>query len=215
LTGGAASVTIRRIARRRIASIIDPLADPDLAWRALDITRRAEAMGLLAGDSEPATDPERFRTALRNLASRGIGADAQALVEGGAVAPGTLDRVREALDDSPLPDLELRHLQRLFGWEELAAMLHASVGSLRRYAASQRATPDEIAARAHWLAGVVGDLRGAYNDAGVRRWFVRPRNALDDRRPADVLAQPWDPDDAEVQRVRGLAAWLAGPGPAT
>jgi uncharacterized protein (DUF2384 family) len=94
-------------------------------------------------------------------------------------------------------------------------MLHASVGSLRRYAASQRETPDGIAGRAHWLAGVVGDLRGAYNDAGVRRWFGRPRSALGDRRPADVLASPWDPDDPEVQRVRGLAAWLAAPGSAT
>jgi hypothetical protein len=203
------------MARRRIASVIDPLAHPDLAWRALDITRRAEAMGLLADETESATDPERFHTALRNLASHGIGADALALAEGGVLAAGTLDRVREALEDSPIPDLELRQLQRLFGWDELAGMLHASVGSLRRYAASQRETPDGIAGRAHWLAGVVGDLRGAYNDAGVRRWFGRPRTALGDRRPADVLANPWEPDDPDVQRVRGLAAWLAAPGSAT
>jgi hypothetical protein len=203
------------MARRRTASVIDPLAHPDLAWRALDITRRAEAMGLMAGEAEPATDPERFHAALRNLASHGIGADALALAEGGVLAAGTLDRVREALEDSPIPDLELRQLQRLFGWDELAVMLHASVGSLRRYAASQRETPDGIAGRAHWLAGVVGDLRGAYNDAGVRRWFGRPRTTLGDRRPADVLASPWDPDDPDVQRVRGLAAWLAAPGSAT
>lgn len=203
------------MARRRTASVIDPLVHPDLAWRALDITRRAEAMGLMVDESEAATDPERFYTALRSLASHGIGADALALAEGGVLAAGTLDRVREALEDSPIPDLELRQLQRLFGWDELAGMLHASVGSLRRYAASQRETPDGIAGRAHWLARVVGDLRGAYNDAGVRRWFGRPRTALGDRRPADVLANPWEPDDPDVQRVRALAAWLAAPGSAT
>lgn len=205
---------IRSMARRRLAPIADPLASPELAWRALAITRRAEAMGLLP-DETLHVSSDRFRAALRSLASRGIGADALAQVERGIVAPEALDRVRAALEDSPVPDLELRQLQRLFGWEELAAMLQASVGSLRRYAASQRETPDEVAARAHWLAGVVGDLRSAYNDAGVRRWFARPRTVLGGRRPVDALAQPWSPDGAEVVRVRELAAWLAAPGPAT
>ncbi|MGH2357381.1 MAG: hypothetical protein ACRDGJ_05135 [Candidatus Limnocylindria bacterium] len=202
------------MARRRSAPALDPLADPELAWRALDITRQAEAMGLLQ-DAAAASSQDRFRVAMRSLAGHGIGADALALVEGGTVAPATLDRVREALEDSPIPDLELRQLQRLFGWDDLAGMLHASVGSLRRYAASQRETPDEVAARAHWLAGVVGDLRGAYNDAGVRRWFSRPRSALGDRRPVDILTPAWSPDDADVRKVRELAGWLSGPGAAT
>lgn len=206
---------IRSMARRRTVATTDPMTDPELAWRALDITRQAEAMGLMIDVVAPAASPERFRAALHNLADRGIGADAVALVERGRVRPATLDRVLEALEDSPIPDLELRQLQRLFGWEELAAMLHASVGSLRRYAASQREAPDDVASRAHWLASVVGDLRGAYNDAGVRRWFGRPRAVLDDRRPLDILATAWSPDDPDVKRVRELAAWLSGPGPAT
>jgi uncharacterized protein (DUF2384 family) len=203
------------MARRRTAAVSDPMTDPELAWRALDITRQAEAMGLMLDVAAPMASQERFRAALHYLAGHGIGTDAVALVERGTLRPATLDRVLEALEDSPIPDLELRQLQRLFGWDELAGMLHASVGSLRRYAASQREAPDEVAARAHWLASVVGDLRGAYNDAGVRRWFGRPRAALDDRRPQDILTTPWSPDDLDVKRVRELAAWLSAAGAAT
>jgi hypothetical protein len=204
---------------RRSASVLDPMHHPELAWRAREITRHAEAMGLL--DEPGSLDQPRFSDALRNLAAHGIAADAVALIQertgrgSRQRLAGVLDRVREALEDSSVPDLELRHLQRLFGWEELAALLGTSVGSLRRYASNQRATPDRIAARAHWLAGTVADLRDAYNDAGVRRWFVRPRTALRGRRPVEVLTGDWDPDQAEVREVRDLAAWLAQPGAAT
>jgi hypothetical protein len=209
------------MASRRSISVRDPLSDPELAWRALQITRQAEAMGLLEADAgSSSVGSSRFTEALRSLAARGIAADAAAIMGGGrrpsrSRAIGALDRVREALEDSPVPDLELRRLQRLFGWDELAGLLHTSVGSLRRYAASQRETPDDIAARAHWLAGVVGDLRSAYNDAGVRRWFARPRKPLRGRRPAELLSAPWEPDDDDVRRIRELAAWLAAPGTAT
>ena len=208
------------MAPRRSVSNLDPINNPELAWRAAEITRHAEAMGLLDAESA-AAGQERFDAALRNLAAHGIAIDAAALVGGRGRRPslarviGALDRVREALEDSPIPDLELRRLQRTFGWEGLAVMLHTSVGSLRRYAAGQREAPDDVAARAHWLAGVVGDLRTAYNDAGVRRWFVRPRKALHGRSPADVLEQPWDPADPTIREVRGLAAWLVSPGAAT
>jgi hypothetical protein len=210
---------------RRSAPVLDPMREPELAWRALQITRHAEAMGLLEGDRpadiEGAEEAERFATALRSLAAHGIAVDAAALMGRPGRRPSlarvieALDAVREALQDSPIPDLELRHLQRIFGWDGLAELLHVSVGSLRRYASSQRETPDDVAARAHWLAGVVGDLRGAYNDAGVRRWFARPRKSLRGRRPAEVLGQPWDPNEASVAEVRELAAWLAAPGAAT
>jgi hypothetical protein len=65
-----------------------------------------------------------------------------------------------------------------------------------------------VAARLHFLASVVGDLAGAYNDFGIRRWFERPRTALEGRAPAALLSGPWSPDDVEPQRVRELAASL-------
>ncbi len=42
---------------------------------------------------------------------------------------------------------------------------------------------------------MVGDLAGAYNDTGIRRWFVRPRTVLQNRAPADVLTPGWRPDE--------------------
>jgi hypothetical protein len=87
--------------------------------------------------------------------------------------------------------------------------------SLRRYAAKSRTIPDLVAARLHFLALVVGDLGGAYNDFGIRRWFERPRSQLDGKAPRQILRGPWTPDDAVVQTLRALAADLAGPGAAT
>jgi hypothetical protein len=207
---------------RRSVSKADPMREPELAWRAGAIARQAEAMGLLADLDEASLGLERVRAALRTLAEHGIGVDAAALLERKDVHRarssrliGALDRVREALEDSPIPDLEVRQLERVFGWDQLAVLLHASVVSLRRYASGQRAAPDEVAARAHWLATVVGDLRSAYNDAGIRRWFTRPRSALDGRAPATLLEAPWSPDDPQVRAIRELAAWLTLPGPAT
>jgi len=71
-----------------------------------------------------------------------------------------------------------------------------------------------IAARLHLLAFIVGDLAGAYNDIGVRRWFDRPRERLDGRTPAQVLGHEWSPGDDAPKRVRDLARALA-PSPAT
>jgi hypothetical protein len=86
--------------------------------------------------------------------------------------------------------------------------LNISVSSLRRYLSSERQTPDDVAARLHHVALIVGDLLGAYNDVGVRRWFDRPRSALGGRRPAAVLSGNWNPDDPSPRRVRDLAQSL-------
>ena len=77
-----------------------------------------------------------------------------------------------------------------------------------------RSTSDAIAARLHFLAFVVGDLAGAYNDIGVRHWFDRPRGCLDGFTPAQVLGHEWSPGDNAPKRVRELARTLA-PSPAT
>jgi hypothetical protein len=102
----------------------------------------------------------------------------------------------------------------LFGVERLAALLGISVASLRRYAGDQRPTPDVVAARLHLLARIVAELRGAYSEVGVRRWFERVRSQLGGRSPDAFLSGDWDPDGADAERVLGLARSLTG-SPAT
>ena len=91
--------------------------------------------------------------------------------------------------------------------------VHARLGQLkliRRYARAIRNTPDEVAARLHWLALVVGDLAGGYNEIGIRQWFTRKRTQLDGRTPEQLLTGQWKPDDPGPRRVRSLAHSLTG-----
>jgi hypothetical protein len=78
-----------------------------------------------------------------------------------------------SIEDSPLPDQEWTALRNTLGDGLLARLCRVSEVSLRRYAARARPTPDVVAQRLHILALIVADLRGAYNDYGVRRWFQR------------------------------------------
>lgn len=120
----------------------------------------------------------------------------------------------EALKESPLPRTEWVGLERVLGADMLADLVGISPSSLRRYAAATRDTPDDVAARLHFLALVVGDLSGSYNDFGVRRWFRRRRSQLGGRAPADLLQGAWDPQEEGPEAVRKLAASLLG-APAT
>ena len=96
----------------------------------------------------------------------------------------------------------------------LTRLLGISQSSARRYISGGRSTPDRIADLLHFLAFVVGDLAGAYNDIGVRRWFDRPRERLEGRTPAQALGDEWSPGDEAPRRVRALARALAS-SPAT
>ena len=69
-----------------------------------------------------------------------------------------------------------------------ARLLRISTVSLRRYLSGAGRTPDDVAVRLHALALIVGDLAGAYDDAGIRRWLARPRTALGNRAAVDVVA---------------------------
>lgn len=102
----------------------------------------------------------------------------------------------------------------LFDGEQLSRLVGVSIASLRRYAGGERATPDAVAARLHFLARVVAELRGAYSEVGVRRWFERKRTQLGGRAPAALLKGGWDPDAAGPQEVLALARSLSG-SPAT
>lgn len=116
--------------------------------------------------------------------------------------------------NSPVPDREWRAVARILGLESMAQLMGISASSARRYFAGTRTTPDAVAARLHFLAFVVGDLAGAYNDVGVRCWFHRPRKLLNGNTPARLLDGDWGPDDDGPRQVRELAAAL-GASPVT
>ncbi len=125
-----------------------------------------------------------------------------------------LDQLADALEASPVPAFEWKQLIRVLGLDMLGRLLGISAASIRRYATTMRSTPDDVAGRLHWLALIVGDLAGAYNEIGIRQWFDRKRAQLDGRTPARLLAREWKPDDPGPQRVRSLAHALIG-SPAT
>ena len=116
-----------------------------------------------------------------------------------------LQKINEALEESPAPAYEWRTLRSTLGLDLLARLVDVSQSSARRYLSGSRSTPDTVAARLHFLAFIVGDLSGAYNDIGVRRWFDRRRKRLDGNSPRQLLAGRWLPDDEDPQRVRKLA----------
>ena len=195
----------------RKASVLAPTRD--VRRLLFEASRRAEAMGLV----EPAAVTNAEPAAVHLLASRvrraGIAtaaADQLHNVEApnaGEVA-ALLETLIKALEASPVPKFEWASLGRVFGAEDLSTLINVSVSSLKRYQSGERETPDDVAARLHCLALVVGDLSGSYNDIGVRRWFQRKRTLLDGRAPAALLKGNWDPDDEGPMRVRELAREL-------
>ena len=120
------------------------------------------------------------------------------------IAPG-----HPSLAGSPVPHTEWLALSRSLGVDLLSRLLDISPSSARRYLSGARKTPDAIAARLHFLALVAGDLSGAYNEIGVRRWCDRKRSALGGKTPAEVLAGDWSAEDDGPGRVRELAGALS------
>jgi hypothetical protein len=204
----------------RLATVEAPLDRPALVDPAIGLLRRALALGLL-GESERVDrlDLELVRRIAREASAAGIGHDAAVELLHGGIRPERLaaliERLDEALTASPLPDREVPELLRTFDREGLAVLTGTSNVSLGRYLAGSRKWPDELATRIHWLALVLSDLAGAYNNFGIRRWFERERTQLDGRSPRQLLGAGWDPADPDVEKVRQLAAGLAGVGAAT
>jgi transcriptional regulator with XRE-family HTH domain len=183
----------------------------------VDVARRAEAMGLVDVQPGPAAGPHGDLTVFRHIAKQaekaGIATATAAALHNVETPPpeelaALLKTMIAALEASPAPAFEWGGLARVFDAEQLASLLNVSLSSLKRYQSGERTTPDPIAARLHFLALLVGDLAGSYNDIGVRRWFQRKRTPLDGRAPAALLAGEWDPDDAGPRRVRELAREL-------
>lgn len=200
------------MANIRIQSTQSPFDDPRLAQAAIAVLCRADAMGLL---TRPVTclDNDALQGLSTDMAEAGIG---QSFLPELRHLPcsdplrlsALLEKITRVLDESPVPAREWRALQGALGLVLLARLLGISQSSARRYLSGSRTTPDAIASRLHFLAFVVGDLAGAYNDFGIRRWFDRPRKLLDGSTPAGMLGVPWTPDDEGPERVRQLARAL-------
>lgn len=203
-----------------IQSVRDPFNTPNLARIAVTTLGRAEAMGLLPRDKTiDCLDFAALRRVAEGVSQAGIGHGFLAdLTRPQDRDPkrlsALLQKLNDALEESPVPQYEWPGLVTIFGVDPLARLVGVSPASVRRYQAGSRPTPDEVAARLHFLALVVGDLAGAYNDIGIRRWFERKRNLLSNRSPAEILANKWRPEEPGPTQVRQLAHSLVS-SPAT
>jgi len=210
----------------RISPEDAPARNVPLQQRLMALLTRSAAMGVLSNEPVTKLDVATLRRLVNDLQGwkllnsatvdlapllRKDPADLDAkTAEHMAVAVGKLV---EALDDSPSPASEWSTMREIFGDEALSRLVGVAETSLRRYAAGTRETPQLIAERLHWLAMVVGDLAGAYNAFGIRRWFERPRTQLDGRSPRQFLGDDWHVDDESARQVRALAAFLSGAQP--
>ena len=198
----------------------DLLADPAVAQAAADMVRKAHAVGLVdeSPDFTALTYPAVKRVVLR-VREAGIGESAAADVmrawpDAPALVVDRLHEIGALLEESPLPATEWRRVLEIFERDQLASLVGISPASVVRYARGDRRTPDAVAARLHCLALIVGDLAGAYNEIGIRRWFGRVRTPLNGRSPVQLLHGGWQPEDAGPRSVRELARALVS-SPAT
>lgn len=192
-----------------IQSVRSPFDDPKLAAAAIGALSRADAMGLLPRQIT-CLDDMAMKGLEIGMLEAGIGLTLLSELHRLPFSDSTrltalLERINEALDESPAPAYEWHAMLNVLGSDLLTQLLGISQSSVRRYLSGSRPTPDKVAARLHFLAFIVGDLAGAYNDIGVRRWFARPRKQLNGHSPAQILADCWLPDDEGPQRVRELA----------
>ena len=197
----------------------------DVRLRARHVLGRAAAMGLVEPATVEATDAndEQLWEALQGVVAKaresGVGLLAGSYVRSTSISQAmdvelvriVVNQLGDSLEGSPLPSREIPELVRVLGWPLLVRLVGGAEVSLRRYAKDEREAPDDVANRIHSLALLVADLRGGYNEFGVRRWIERPRKQLGGRRPLDILAGKWSPQAADVQTLRELAAWVAQP----
>ncbi|RJK95928.1 hypothetical protein [Vallicoccus soli] len=198
----------------RIESVSDALgADAADAQAAVRLVARSAVMGFLPKDSDTRRlDAHLLEQVFRGLAEHGVSTALLATqVKTGADSwRYNLQRALEQSEHSPMPAGEWPSLLETLGEDLLNLLLGISTSSVRRYASGTRSTPQDVADRLHVLALIVADLSGAYNDYGIRRWFLRPRPQLDGQSPWEALGGGWDPDGPAAARVRDLAAALAG-----
>jgi hypothetical protein len=189
---------------------------------ALSLVARAQTMGFLPlGEGRINLDRRFLEDLAELLRRRGVASRATATLARAVKEPlndvELIDALRatlDAVDASPHPEGEWAPARELLGDELLARLLRVSASSLRRYAAGNRRTPDEVAWRLHLVARLLAALVGSYNDYGMRRWFERRRSALDGATPAELLERAKTEDDERLEAVLALAEQLTGAGAA-
>jgi hypothetical protein len=208
----------------QIESIDAPLLESaQAASLVLSLVARAQTMGFLPlREGRVELDREFLEELAELLRRRGVASRASASLAHAMQAEPLndvelIDALRatlDAVDASPHPEGEWAPARELLGDELLARLMRISASSLRRYAAGDRRTPDEVAWRLHLVARLLAALVGSYNDYGIRRWFERRRGALDGVTPAELLEHAEAEDDERLERVLALAEQLTGPGAA-
>lgn len=180
------------------------------------LVARAQYLGVMAPMDRP---QELSRALLQSIAdalsAAGVAQSTGLLMrstDDAAAYRALLGSLLDQTEHSPLPTTEWPPLIEVLGDDVLGDLLGISASSLRRYAAGARATPQDVAARLHVLALLVADLAGAYNDYGIRRWFTRRRTQLDEKAPRELLGSDFDPDGADVRRLREMVDRLVGAG---
>jgi hypothetical protein len=200
----------------RLRSTEIPFDDLSVAGQAARLLSTAEALGLWEPQHVVSQlDAEVFDEAIGAIAAVGVATSApfdwQPMSDKPAADFGEwIASIRDVLRTSPIPERELPRLDGLFGTDRLAELVGTATSSLRRYLSHDRKVPDDVAARGHVIALIVGDLAGSYNDRGIRRWFERPRAQLDGLAPSDILSDRWDPDAPDVARVLALSGERSG-----
>lgn len=210
----------------QISSAPAPLRNIELQRALVQLFVRSAAMGFVPQQAPGTPAPQAVAALLKALGQSGLLRSAALnLAPLLRQSPAELDagtakrmkveveKVNDALHESPSPATEWGALRETLGDTLLAALVGISDASLRRYAGGQRQTPQKVAERLHWLALVVGDLAGSYNDFGIRRWFDRPRQQLAGLSPRAALGTEWSVDDAQAAQVRALAHALVGANP--
>src|SRR6266581_7501784 len=211
---------IWRMVEVQIESIEAPLLESaQAASLALSLVARAQTMGFLPQrEGLVELDREFLEELAELLRRRGVALRATASLAHAMEAEPlndveVIDALRatlDAVDASPHPQGEWAPARELLGDELLARLLRISASSLRRYAARDRRTPDEVAWRLHLLARLLAALVGSYNDYGIRRWFERRRSALGGATPAELLEHAEAEDDERLERMLSIAEELTG-----
>ena len=196
---------------------------PGVQQRLLSLFARSAAMGVLTGPPIVRLDAAAVRRLVKSLRHHRLlatapadfaplmHAEADTLDAKAALGmEAALEHAAQVLEHSPTPAAEWPAMRAVLGDDTLAGLVGTSLSSLRRYAAGERETPQPVAERLHWLALVVGDLAGAYNEFGIRRWFDRPRTQLGGHSPRRLLGSDWQLDGEPVRRIRALATTLSG-----
>jgi hypothetical protein len=176
----------------QIGSAKAPFTSPRVAFQAVTALGRADAMGLLPADEHIETlDLPSFRKAVRHIHRAGIARNLR--LDHGGDLERTLEHLNLALEESPVPEFEWNRLTDVLGLQLLSRLLGISASSIRRYKATARTTPDDVA-------------------DGIRQWFERKRAQLDGRTPLDWLKTRWKPTQPGPRRVQDLArALVASP----